>query len=140
MRTERLNDELVMSLVEETLARPPAERGEYARGACANDPQLFEAVWQYVQWEERMQGFLLEPLCAPFADETEFEGGELLLDRFRVVRRVGHGGMGVVYEAIDEKLDRRIAIKCAKAGFRRQLPPEVRNAREITHPNACKIF
>src|SRR5215468_7291858 len=127
IRKERLNDDLVMSLVELTLARPPAERAAYARGACADDPQLFEDVWQYVQWEERMQGFLLEPLYAPLADETQFEGGELLLDRFRMVRKVGQGGMGVVYEAIDEKLDRRIAIKCAKAGFRRQLPPEVRN-------------
>jgi tetratricopeptide (TPR) repeat protein len=48
--------------------------------------------------------------------------------------------MGTVYEAVDEKLDRRVAIKCAKAGFRKQLPPEVRHAREIGHPNVCKIF
>ena len=43
-------------------------------------------------------------------------------------------------EAMDERLDRRIAIKCAKTGFRKRLPPEVRNAREISHPNVCKIF
>ncbi len=48
--------------------------------------------------------------------------------------------MGVVYEAMDERLERRIAIKCAKTGFRKRLPPEVRNAREISHPNVCKIF
>jgi serine/threonine-protein kinase len=53
---------------------------------------------------------------------------------------VGEGGMGTVYEAADEKLDRRVAIKCAKAGFRKQLPPEVRHAREISHKNVCKIF
>ncbi len=40
----------------------------------------------------------------------------------------------------DEKLDRRIALKCAKAGFRKRLPPEVRNASDISHPNVCKIF
>src|SRR4029077_18689973 len=40
----------------------------------------------------------------------------------------------------DEKLDHRIAIKCAKAGYRKRLPPEVRNASEISHPNVCKIF
>ena len=48
--------------------------------------------------------------------------------------------MGIVYEALDEKLDRNIAIKCAKPGFRKRLPPEVRSAREIGHPNVCKIF
>ena len=61
-------------------------------------------------------------------------------DRFRIVREVAQGGMGIVYEAVDEKLDRRIAIKCAKTGFRKRLPPEVRNASEISHPNVCKIF
>ncbi|MGH9694328.1 MAG: serine/threonine-protein kinase, partial [Bryobacteraceae bacterium] len=53
---------------------------------------------------------------------------------------VAQGGMGIVWEAIDEKLERKVAIKCAKAGFGKQLPPEVRNAREISHPNVCKIF
>ena len=48
--------------------------------------------------------------------------------------------MGIVYEAVDEKLERRIALKCAKIGFRKRLPPEVRNASEISHPNVCKIF
>jgi tetratricopeptide (TPR) repeat protein/TolB-like protein len=48
--------------------------------------------------------------------------------------------MGIVWQAMDEKLDRMVAIKCAKAGFGKQLPPEVRNAREISHPNVCKIF
>src|SRR5262249_52895334 len=33
-----------------------------------------------------------------------------------------------------------IAIKCAKTGFQKRLPPEVRHAREIAHPNVCKIF
>jgi eukaryotic-like serine/threonine-protein kinase len=56
------------------------------------------------------------------------------------VREVAHGGMGIVYEVMDEKLGRRVAIKCAKAGFGKQLPPEVRHAREISHPNVCKIF
>ncbi|MFN0168163.1 MAG: protein kinase domain-containing protein, partial [Bryobacteraceae bacterium] len=69
-----------------------------------------------------------------------FQPGELLEGRFRIVREVAQGGMGIVYEATDEKLDRRVAVKCAKAGFRRRLPPEVRNATEISHPNVCKIF
>jgi hypothetical protein len=48
--------------------------------------------------------------------------------------------MGVVYEAWDEKVERRIAIQCAKAGFRERLPPEVRQASDICHPNVCRIF
>src|SRR5258708_11754588 len=87
-----------------------------------------------------MKGFLLELLYSPTVNEHPFELGDLLDGRFRILREIAQGGMGVVYEAMDERLDRRIAIKCAKTGFRKRLPPEVRHAREITHPNVCKIF
>src|SRR5437762_2048868 len=87
-----------------------------------------------------MKGFLLEPLYPATPPERPFEPGQLVDDRFRIVNEVAEGGMGIVYEAVDEKLDRRIALKCAKTRFRKRLPPEVRNAREISHPNVCKIF
>src|SRR5437867_2084171 len=48
--------------------------------------------------------------------------------------------MGIVFEAFDEKLERRVALKCAAAGFRSRLPPEVRTASEISHPNVCRTF
>src|ERR1017187_2470909 len=66
--------------------------------------------------------------------------GQLLADRFRVVRRIAQGGMGVVYEAFDEKLGRPIALKCARGGHDQHLSPEVRLATEISHPNICKIY
>ncbi len=66
--------------------------------------------------------------------------GQLLAGRFRIVRRIAQGGMGVVYEAFDEKLGRRIALKCARAGHDRHLSPEVRLATEVSHPNICKIY
>lgn len=134
------DDNLVMELVESALTKPPDQRKSFLKGACANNPELFDQAWSYVQVEQRMDGFLLDPICQPFAPEHTFQPGEILDGRFRIVREVAQGGMGVVYEAIDEKLKRRIAIKCAKAGFRQQLPPEVRNASEISHPNVCRIF
>jgi Flp pilus assembly protein TadD len=136
----RETDEVLMNLVELALQRPPGERERYLRGACADEPQLFEPAWNYVQAEQRMGGFLLDPLFSPPQTEQPLQPGDLLHQRFRIIREVAQGGMGVVYEAHDEKLDRRIAIKCAKAGFRKRLPPEVRNASEISHPNVCKIF
>jgi Flp pilus assembly protein TadD/tRNA A-37 threonylcarbamoyl transferase component Bud32 len=138
--TQYLDDDRVMSLVELALARPPEERKDYLTSACAGDTALFEKVWNYVQAEHRMQRFLLDPLCAPASHEDPFQPEELVEGRFRIVREVARGGMGVVYEARDEKLDRRIAIKCARRGFRQWLPPEVRNASEISHPNVCRIF
>ncbi len=140
MPSKAQDDDLVMNLVELALARPAGERAVYLQSACAGDTELLTQVWQYVEWEERMNGFLLDPLYPPAENEHPFEPGELLCDRFRILREVAQGGMGIVYEATDEKLDRRIALKCAKIGFRKRLPPEVRNATAISHPNVCKIF
>jgi serine/threonine protein kinase len=135
------DDDLVMNLVELALDQPEQARRAYLQRACAGESELFDQAWEYVQWESRMQGFLLEPLYSPPSlNEHPFGPGELLDGRFRILREIAQGGMGVVYEAMDERLDRRIAIKCAKTGFRKRLPPEVRHAREITHPNVCKIF
>jgi eukaryotic-like serine/threonine-protein kinase len=139
-RKPQQDDELVMSLVELTLAQPENQRESFLESACSGNADLFGETWRYVQWEERMGGFLMEPLYAATQDETPFQPGELLDARFRIVCEVARGGMGIVYEAFDEKLDRRIALKCARSGFRKRLPPEVRHASEISHPNVCKIF
>jgi tetratricopeptide (TPR) repeat protein len=129
-----------MSLVERAMARPIEEREAYLDSACSGNAELFCQVRSYVESEQRMHGFLLEPLLSAAEPEHPFEPGELLEGRFRIVREVAQGGMGVVYEAVDGKLERRIAVKCAKAGFGKRLPPEVRHASEISHPNVCKIF
>jgi Flp pilus assembly protein TadD len=134
------DDDQVISLVELALARPPAEREACLRAACGDDGELFRQVWSYVEAEQRMQGFLREPLYTLLDPDPVFKPGDLLEGRFRIIREVAQGGMGIVYEAADEKLGRRIAIKCAKPGFRQRLPPEVRHASEISHPNVCKIF
>src|SRR4051812_45104257 len=135
------DDDLVMNLVESALGRPADEREPYVRNACGADAELFGQVWNCVEWEERMTGFLSAPFGSPVTvEEHPFAPGELLDGRFRIVREVAQGGMGIVYEAKDEKLDRRVALKCAKAGFRHRLPPEVRHATTISHPNVCRIF
>jgi tetratricopeptide (TPR) repeat protein len=134
------DDELVMNLVQTALAVPPEEREAFVQNACPGNSELFSQVWEYVESEQRMNGFLLEPLCPQILFEHPFEPGDLLEGRFLIVREVAQGGMGIVYEAVDQKLERRIALKCAKTGFRKRLPPEVRNASDISHPNVCKIF
>ncbi|HYI92292.1 MAG TPA: tetratricopeptide repeat protein [Bryobacteraceae bacterium] len=134
------NDELVMRLVENALATPPEEREAFLRRACEGDTALFDQTWTYVLWEQRMNGFLLDPVCSRPDGQHPFAPGDLLDGRFRIVREVAQGGMGIVYEARDQKLERRIALKCAKIGFGKRLPPEVRNASEISHPNVCKIY
>jgi eukaryotic-like serine/threonine-protein kinase len=138
------DDEIVMTLVEQALREAPRDREAWIRQTCAGDVPLFEMVLSYVRWDERMRNFLAEPVYSlldwtPTA-EPELQPGHTLENRFRIVRKIASGGMGVVYEAWDEKLARRIAIKCALRGFQGRLPPEVRHASEINHPNVCKTW
>jgi tetratricopeptide (TPR) repeat protein len=129
-----------MDLVELTLIQPREDQELFLRDACGADEELLTTALSYVLAEQKMDGFLTKPLFDLAQPDMPFEAGELLDGRFLIIREVARGGMGIVYEAFDQKLERRIAIKCAQQGFRKQLPPEVRNAREISHANVCKIF
>jgi len=134
------DDDRLMSLVDAAVAQPPGEREAWLRRECGGDSQLFDQARDYIESEERMGGFLLEPFCRLELFDPALEPGELLEGRFRITREVGEGGMAIVYEAIDETLGKRRAVKCAKAGFQTRLTPEVRHATEIAHRNVCKIF
>ena len=65
------------------------------------------------------------------------------IGRYRVVRKIGEGGMGTVFEAEDEVLGRRVAIKRLKAADesgRRQFWREARAAARLAHPNVCPLY
>src|SRR5437764_6743366 len=135
-------DERVMTLAAEALKTPIPERDRFLQSSCQNDLELYREVSQVVAWEERMSGFLCRPLIE-FVDledlETVFVPGQRVSGRFEILRRVGEGGMGVVYEAFDSKRKQRIAIKFAKPGFGRLLSPELAGALKVRHPNICMV-
>ena len=132
-------DERLMRLAEDALRTPVAERDSFLRAACHQDSDLYAEVSEIVEWEDRMGGFMRDPLLK-FIDleglDRPFTPHQLVGDRFEIIREVGDGGMGVVYEAYDRKLQQRIAIKCAKVGYER-LPPELRAAMKVRHRNVC---
>lgn len=132
-------DDLVMSLVEKARAMPEGERETFVRDECGERSDILQQALQYLDWEQQMGDFLLEPLVPPPQPFEQFAPGSVLLDRFRLLRQLGAGGMGTVWEAFDQKLDSYVALKFPKSGMSRYLPPEVRSAREISHPNVCKI-
>jgi formylglycine-generating enzyme required for sulfatase activity len=68
------------------------------------------------------------------------------LSVYRIESIIGEGGMGVVYRAHDQALDRAVAIKCLHTNLagdsqiRRRFAREARVLREWTHPNVVSIF
>ncbi len=83
---------------------------------------------------------------AAASDGGRFAPGTVLAGRYRIVALLGRGGMGQVYRADDLKLSQTVALKflpdalardgAALARFHR----EVRLARQIAHPNVCRVF
>lgn len=140
--------ELAQKLYEGARERKPQERASYLEDACPSDPQLREYVLRMVASDEEDTCFLETPvlmqmLACPLLDE-----GDLVEGRFRIVRLLGAGGMGEVYEAIDiadPGHPERVALKTIRrdlAGLDEivtRLRREVQLVHKITHPNVCKV-
>jgi len=79
-------------------------------------------------------------------DDGDLSAGRLIGDRFRIVGRLGSGGMGVVYRADDLVLGTSVALKFLPPELvtdpvrLERLRSEVRLARRVSHPNVCCVY
>jgi hypothetical protein len=75
-----------------------------------------------------------------------FAPGTLLDGRYRIIGLLGKGGMGEVYRADDLRLGQPVALKFLPDGLRdepvrlAQFHNEVRTARQVSHPNVCRVY
>ena len=81
-----------------------------------------------------------------FGYEARYVPGTTLLERYRIVSPLGKGGMGEVYRAEDLKLGQTVALKFLPEALARneealaRFTREVRMARQVSHPNVCRVF
>ena len=66
--------------------------------------------------------------------------GELVMGRFRVLERVGSGGMGTVYRAFDERLQRQVAVKEIAGADARRVLREAQAAARLNHPGIVTLY
>jgi eukaryotic-like serine/threonine-protein kinase len=68
-----------------------------------------------------------------------------MIGHYRIRRKIGEGGMGVVYEGWDERLERAVAIKTIREAneskdARSRLWREARSLARVNHPGVCQVF
>ncbi|MEO8093016.1 MAG: serine/threonine-protein kinase [bacterium] len=66
--------------------------------------------------------------------------GELVMDRFRLRERIGSGGMGTVYRAFDERLQRDVAVKEVMVGDPDRVMREAQAAARLNHPGIVTLY
>jgi hypothetical protein len=130
------------ALFDDALRKDPSARQSYLNEACADDPALQSQVQRLLDAHQEAGFFLEQPVelpTPPVCVDDDFSGTE----RFRVLRRVGAGGMGVVYEVQDLARGEAVALKTLHrinpAGIYR-LKHEFRSLAGVAHPNVVCLY
>jgi tetratricopeptide (TPR) repeat protein len=132
----------VRALLERALDQPREARPAFVRSEAEGDGPLCSAVLRLLNSTDPCEAFLESPL--PAVSEDPVASGERV-GAYRIVRRIGAGGMGSVYEAAQDRPARRVAVKVLRRGLdsedsvrRFQLESEVLGL--LQHPGIAAIF
>ena len=141
--------QLIDQIFQAALDLDPARRPAFLDEACSEDGTLRSEVESLLTSDRGGLSFIEDQalgVAAPLLsrDEPELAAGEHI-DRYEILSLLGSGGMGQVYLAHDERLDRQIALKLLpnylttnQEGLRR-FRQEARAASALNHPNIMTI-
>src|SRR5690349_24280559 len=135
----------VTAIFHAALEQPSSEVDEFLRRQCGEDAALYSEVGGML--EQHAEGGIIENgPTARAGTPPVFAAGEMVSSRYRIVRFLGRGGMGEVYEAEDLDLKERVALKTLLpeiAGDGRMIArfkQEIQLSRKVSHPNVCRVF
>lgn len=133
-----------------------AQRAAFVKETCQGDAELCEEVESLLSYEKSAADFIEMPafdLAARMMAQSQDgeEKGEptipgTILNRFRVIEKLGRGGMGVVYKVADTKLKRNVALKFLPPEFVQdprsleRFEREAHAASALNHPNICTVY
>jgi tRNA A-37 threonylcarbamoyl transferase component Bud32 len=129
----------VRALFDQALEKPEAERPAFLQTACNGEAEVLQAVTRLLEAHRGSETFL--------EDQTR---PSQRIGRYLVTGELGRGAMGIVYEAIDPLIGRKVAVKVihlqafADAGearfLRDRLFREARSAGALSHPGIVIVF
>ncbi len=134
--------ERLEELFHSALALPPEERAAYLREHCADDDRLRLEVEEMLRLSAEPDALLDVPVLEQIVPER-YEGQ--LAGRWHIGAKLGEGGLGVVYEAVDPSTAQKGAIKFLRPGldagaFRRRFLKERRILSALDHPNIARLL
>src|SRR5262245_36137329 len=141
--------EAVEALFQQALDLAQDRRRAFLAEQCAGDPELLRAVEELLHFDAKAQS-TPEFLHSPAADArvvlpSSERAVPASIGRFHVIRRLGEGGMGTVYETEQDDPRRRVALKVLRPGLdsadgRKRFAQEARILGRLHHSGIAQVF
>lgn len=143
--------ERVKELFDEALELDPVQRTPVLERAEREGAEVREEIERLLVDHDSLAAepapFILDDIQVPpiATLSRNFAADDMVAGRYRIIRFLAKGGMGEVYEAHDEELDERVALKALREELTldqrslERFKHEVTLAKRVTHPNVCRI-